>query len=126
MTGRLSDEALADHFRHALVVVQPASDEGFGLQPLEALASAAPLVVGDAAAVVDVVGDAAVCAPPHAQALATVLLALCEDQGRRKTLRAAGPLVADRYSWGVTADLTCAALQEAGQSRPAARRGPRR
>ena len=45
LTGRLADGELADHLRQAAVVVQPSSDEGFGLQPLEAMASGAPVVV---------------------------------------------------------------------------------
>ena len=60
LTGRLSDEALAEQLRNAAAVVQPSSDEGFGLQPLEAMASGAPVVVTEAGAVLDVVGDAAV------------------------------------------------------------------
>ncbi len=59
LTGRLTDIDLVDRLANAAVVVQPSSDEGFGLQPLEALAAGAPVVVTAAPAVIDVVGDAA-------------------------------------------------------------------
>lgn len=126
LTGRLDDAALADHYRRALVVLQPASDEGFGLQPLEALACGAPVVVTPAPAVLDVVGDAAVTVRPTAEAFGDQLLRVARDSELRGRLRSAGPVRAARYSWRRSAELVLEALEDAAVSRPAAARGPAR
>lgn len=56
---RLSDEELAAAYSGALALVYPSSHEGFGLPPVEAMACGCPVIVGDAPAVAEVVGDAA-------------------------------------------------------------------
>src|SRR6185312_15879133 len=96
LTGRLSDEELAAHLRHAAVVVQPSSDEGFGLQPLEAMASGAPLVVSRADAVLEVVGDCAIVCDATAAALAEgIVKALDEAPHLRRVARSR----AEVFTW---------------------------
>lgn len=56
---RLSDEALMAAYSGATALVYPSSHEGFGLPPVEAMACGCPVIVGDAPAVAEVVGDAA-------------------------------------------------------------------
>jgi glycosyltransferase involved in cell wall biosynthesis len=125
MTGRLTDFDLAERYRHAAVVIQPSSDEGFGLQPLEALASGAPLLITPSEAVADVVGDAAVVAPASPGALGAELVRLLKDFGGAAGLRKRGPQVAGGYSWCACAERVVQALELAA-SRPAASRfGPR-
>ena len=60
LLGRISDEDLRECYASAALCVQPSQYEGFGLQPLEALACGAPLIVFPEPAVVAVVGDATI------------------------------------------------------------------
>jgi glycosyltransferase involved in cell wall biosynthesis len=110
LVGHLPDDKLAARFRDAAVVVQPSSDEGFGLQPLEAIASGAPLVVTRAGAVIDVVGDAAIIRDSTADEVATgILLALAREHSLR-------PLARQRatcFSWDRSAALVLSCLTSA-------------
>ncbi|MBA2461063.1 MAG: glycosyltransferase family 4 protein [Actinobacteria bacterium] len=113
LTGRLSDDDLAERFRHAAVVVQPSSDEGFGLQPLEAMAAGAPVVVTATEAVIDVVGDAAVVCGPSATELAGGILAAVASAN---SLRVSARARAEKYSWDASAQAVLTALAAASQS----------
>jgi glycosyltransferase involved in cell wall biosynthesis len=110
LVGRVSDHELADLYRNAFIVVQPASDEGFGLQPLEALASGAPLLVASTPAVREIVDGAAMVVEAHGEAFSTGLSRLSRDQHLRGRLREAGPPVAASFSWGRSADLVLDSL----------------
>jgi glycosyltransferase involved in cell wall biosynthesis len=110
LTGRLGDRELATRLRNAAVVVQPSSDEGFGLQPLEAMASGAPVVVTDAGAVRDVVGTAAVVCGAKASEIAEAMLyALANGPSLRPTARSR----AEAYSWDASAAAVLAGLKAA-------------
>jgi glycosyltransferase involved in cell wall biosynthesis len=115
LTGRLSDADLAARFQHAAIVVQPSSDEGFGLQPLEAMAAGAPVVVTAAAAVVDVVQDAAVVCSATPAALADGVLTV---RAQADALRARARAQAERFSWDASADAVLEALGEASAGAP--------
>lgn len=121
LPGRLDDATLADLYRRSLVVVQPSSDEGFGLQPLEALASGAAVLLIPNPAVLDVVGSAALAVENHG--LSDALVRLYDDAALRAHLRVAGPKVAAGYSWRRAGELVLAALSDAAAI-PAAARGP--
>jgi glycosyltransferase involved in cell wall biosynthesis len=114
LTGRLSDAQLAECLREAAVVVQPSSDEGFGLQPLEAMAAGAPLVVTEAGAVTDVVADAAVVCPPEAGELSH---AIVEALVRAPELRGASRRRAAIYTWEASADAVIRSLAQAADGR---------
>jgi glycosyltransferase involved in cell wall biosynthesis len=110
LAGRLTDDELAARLQHAAVVVQPSSDEGFGLQPLEAMASGAPTVVTASAAVSEIVGDAAVVCPAETGSLAGGILA-ARAEGDPLRLRARAR--AERFSWDAAADAVLKALTDA-------------
>jgi glycosyltransferase involved in cell wall biosynthesis len=59
-----SDAALSRLYRMAAVFIFPSLYEGFGWPPLEAMAHGCPVVCSDAASLPEVVGDAALMAPP--------------------------------------------------------------
>jgi glycosyltransferase involved in cell wall biosynthesis len=110
LRGRLSDQELATRLRNAAVVVQPSSDEGFGLQPLEAMASGAPVVVTDAGAVRDVVGTAAVVCGAKASEIAEAMLyAFANGPSLRPSARSR----AEAYSWDASAAAVLAGLKAA-------------
>src|SRR5207237_1433031 len=57
--GRVGDDELCALYRRAMACVQPSSDEGFGLQPLEAMATGTPVIALDTPAAREVLGTAA-------------------------------------------------------------------
>ena len=113
LLGRISDEELRRRYATAAVCVQPSLYEGFGLQPLEALACGAPLVVFPEPAVVEVVGQAALVTH-HCDdtSLARSIAELWCDEPRRSHLRRCGPPRAAELSWQRTATLLADLLVE--------------
>ena len=62
--GYVSDDTLAILYRLAAVFVFPSLYEGFGLPPLEAMASGTPVVTSNVSSLPEVTGDAAVLVDP--------------------------------------------------------------
>ena len=65
MTGAINEEDLVVLYSLATVFCYPSFAEGFGLPPLEAMASAVPVVVSDTTSLPEVCGDAALYADPR-------------------------------------------------------------
>ena len=93
--GFVSDQTLAALYRLADVFVFPSLYEGFGLPPLEAMASGCPVITSNVSSLPEVVGDAALMIDPYepaaiAEAMSRVLTtpALREDLQRRGLARA--------------------------------------
>ena len=63
--GFVPHETLAVLYRLASVFVFPSLYEGFGLPPLEAMASGTPVVTSNVSSLPEVVGDAAVLVDPY-------------------------------------------------------------
>ena len=63
--GYLPDDTLAVLYRLAAVFVFPSLYEGFGLPPLEAMASGTPVVTSNVSSLPEVTGDAAVLVDPY-------------------------------------------------------------
>jgi glycosyltransferase involved in cell wall biosynthesis len=63
--GFLPDETLAALYRLASVFVFPSLYEGFGLPPLEAMASGTPVVTSNVSSLPEVAGDAAILVDPY-------------------------------------------------------------
>ena len=63
--GFVSDDTLAVLYRLAAVFVFPSLYEGFGLPPLEAMASGTPVVTSNLSSLPEVAGDAAVLVDPY-------------------------------------------------------------
>lgn len=104
LLGRVSDDDLRHSYAHAALCVQPARYEGFGLQPLEALACGAPLVVFAEPAVQEVVGDAALIVVDKTEdALAAAMVQLWQDERLRTRLHELGPKRAAELPWSATA-----------------------
>jgi glycosyltransferase involved in cell wall biosynthesis len=81
-----SDSVLAGLYRRAAVLLFPSLYEGFGWPPLEAMSAGCPVVCSTAASLPEVVGDAALVAPPGDEAgLAERVLRILGDPqlGRR-------------------------------------------
>ena len=102
--GFVPFEALRVFFERAALFVFPSLYEGFGLPPLEAMATGTPVVASNIAALAEVLGDAALLVNPEnvfeiARAIQEALL----DEDLRADLIAKGKAQAARYSWERTA-----------------------
>jgi glycosyltransferase involved in cell wall biosynthesis len=118
LLGRISDEALRQRYASAALCVQPSLYEGFGLQPLEALACGAPLVVFPEPAVEEVVGEAAIITRDRNEtSLAECIARLWSDKSQRANLRENGRRRATFFSWVRTARLLADLLVEMGRSK---------
>src|SRR5207244_13118384 len=112
--GPASQAELATLYRFAWAFVFPSLYEGFGLPPLEAMASGTPVVASDAPALPEVLGEAAVLTPAgDPQALADALAALAHDPDRRLAMRARGITHAARFRWERAARQTLAVYHQA-------------
>jgi glycosyltransferase involved in cell wall biosynthesis len=113
LLGRISDEELRRCYSHAALCVQPAHYEGFGLQPLEALACGAPLVVFKEPAVEEVVGTSAWVVPGRTEeALSEAIALLWRDATQRARLRLSGPKRAAQFPWSASAEMLARVLAE--------------
>jgi glycosyltransferase involved in cell wall biosynthesis len=103
--GALDDDALAILYATASLFCFPSFDEGFGLPPLEAMASGTPTIVSNAPAMVETCGDAAVYVDPNDAAdIARAINALVADPERCTALRYAGIERARSYTWNDAAN----------------------
>jgi glycosyltransferase involved in cell wall biosynthesis len=86
------------------VFAYPSLYEGFGIPPLEAMASGTPVVASTAGALPEVLGDAALLVPPQdTDALAQALEAAAQDSGE---LRRRGLERAAQFTWARAAEQT--------------------
>ncbi len=98
--GFVPIETLVVLYRLADVFVFPSLYEGFGLPPLEAMASGAPVVASNVSSLPEVVGDAALLVDPYdAESIAEGMRQVLTDGELRATLRARGFARAQQYSW---------------------------
>jgi len=98
--GYMPEETLAVMYRLAGVFVFPSLYEGFGLPPLEAMASGTPVVTSNVSSLPEVAGDAAVLVDPYdPQAIADGIHRVLTDEGLRRDLRRKGLARAHQFSW---------------------------
>jgi glycosyltransferase involved in cell wall biosynthesis len=98
--GFVPESTLAVLYRLATVFVFPSLYEGFGLPPLEAMASGTPVVTSNVSSLPEVVGDAALLIDPYdAAAIAQGLRQALTDESLRTALIARGLERAKGFSW---------------------------
>lgn len=103
--GYVPDEALPGLYSHADLFVFPSTYEGFGIPPLEAMTCGCPAVVGRAASLPEVCGDAAEYVDPFSvHAIKKGIERLLNDQARREELVKKGKERVKEYTAEKTAE----------------------
>lgn len=97
----------------ARAVVHPSRDEGFGLVPVEAMAAGAPVLAGEAPAVIEVTAGAACVLPDDPDAWAEAITRLADDPAGRDALVARGRGRAAVLTWDRAAAATLDVYAEA-------------
>jgi glycosyltransferase involved in cell wall biosynthesis len=111
--GRVSDDALIEHYRRASAFIDTSLYEGFGYQALEAMASGTPVVASATTSLPEVVGDAGLlCAPGDSEAFASALRRLRAEPALADDLRRRGIERAGEFTWERTAQELSAAIDE--------------
>lgn len=112
--GAVSDQELRILYNQARAVIWPSLYEGFGLPPLEAMASGAAVAVANESSSPEVAGDAALLFDPNDPLpISFALERLQEDDDLIKDLRIAGRERAGQFSWQRTLAGTHAVYREA-------------
>jgi len=116
--GWVGDETLPGVLAAADMFCYPSLYEGFGLPPLEAMATGTAALVGRYSAASEVLGDDAVFVDPlDVDDIARGLIELATDEGSRKRLERAGRIRASGYTWERTASSTLRAYEVAARFR---------
>jgi glycosyltransferase involved in cell wall biosynthesis len=93
-------EDLPAVYKAAHMFVFPSLYEGFGLPPLEAMASGIPVIASNGGSLPEILGDAALLVHPHdVSGLADAMTALMHDESLRASLIAKGTHRVLRYTW---------------------------
>jgi glycosyltransferase involved in cell wall biosynthesis len=98
--GFVSHQTLAALYRLAAAFVFPSLYEGFGLPPLEAMASGTPVITSNVSSLPEVVGDAALLIDPYEPAaIADAMQRVLDDTALADDLRRRGLVRARTFSW---------------------------
>ena len=122
----VEDESLPGLYADATLFVFPSFDEGFGLPALEALACGTPVIVSNAGALPETVGDAGLIfelrchSEPfdvaqdklREESLSTSMRQCLADKDLRLSLKEKGLARAELFSWQKTAELIWNTLHE--------------
>ncbi|MFT7621116.1 MAG: glycosyltransferase involved in cell wall biosynthesis [Myxococcota bacterium] len=111
-TGHVPFDSLRSWVYHADLMAFVSLYEGFGLPPLEAMASGTPVLASRAASIPEVCGDAAAfCNARDPEDLASSLRDLLHDPERRAQLVAAGRERIKAFDWDRSADETAVVIR---------------
>ena len=116
VTGYVQDHYLPSLYREATAFVYPSLYEGFGLPPLEAMASGTPVIVSRSSSLPEVVADAGLYIDPlDVDDLASAITKMVSDPLLAEDLRTKGLEQASRFSWEGAARETLDILRDAAR-----------
>lgn len=100
------DKELPALYRHALAFIYPSLAEGFGMPPLEAMASGVPVIVANNTALTEVVGDAGLLVgSKDTESLSQAICNIANDEELRNKLILLGFKQAKKFSWDDSAQV---------------------
>lgn len=115
-TGSITTEELVIVYALAKVFCFPSFAEGFGLPPLEAMASGVPVVVSNTAAMPEVCKDAAIYIDPREpDSIVNALNCLLKDEEKFNQMKNEGLKRAALFSWEKTASTFMQSILNAAQ-----------
>jgi glycosyltransferase involved in cell wall biosynthesis len=113
--GYVSDQTLGILYRLAAAFVFPSLYEGFGLPPLEAMASGTPVVTSNVSSLPEVAGDAAVLVDPYdVDSIVDGMRQILSDPARAAELRRRGIERAREFSWPRSVEKTLQVYRQVG------------
>ena len=113
MPGYVADKDLQHLMASAYCFLYPSIYEGFGLPPLEAMASGTPVITSDCASLPEVVGNAGVLLPADdAQQWAQTIIDLINEPQKYQQYVEAGLQRATLFNWATTAATTLNCFQK--------------
>jgi glycosyltransferase involved in cell wall biosynthesis len=114
LAGHVEDRLLPALYAGAIAMAYPSTYEGFGLPPLEAMASGTSVLTGNRSSLPEVVLDSGLLVDPYNEAeIADGMYRLVTDKGLREDLRRRGLLRAKQFSWDRAARKILEILQNA-------------
>jgi glycosyltransferase involved in cell wall biosynthesis len=113
-TGWIGEEDLPCLYASADAFIFPSFYEGFGIAPLQAMASGVPVVASRVSSIPEVVGDAALLINPHdVNDLSAAMERIIVDRQLRDQLISRGLERTKLYSWSKAAEETLALIKSA-------------
>jgi len=110
--GYLKDEDLQKMYKLAAVFVFPSLYEGFGIPPLEAMASGCPVVSSNLASLPEVVGEAGLLIDPkNAYKMADAISSLIKNDNVRNMMIERGYIQAEKFKWENSAKTALSVFQ---------------
>jgi glycosyltransferase involved in cell wall biosynthesis len=117
--GFVTDQELGEFYRNAKLVAYPSLYEGFGLPPLEAMASGAPVVTSSTSSIPEVVGRAAVLVDPrNRDQLARAMHRVLTDSSLRESMVRSGAEQVAKFNWYRVARSVLAVYHEVHKQKP--------
>jgi glycosyltransferase involved in cell wall biosynthesis len=117
LTDYISDEDLPLLYKLAKIFCFPSFAEGFGLPPVEAMASGVPVVVSKSTCLPEICGDAAIYIDPHdPKDIAYKINALLSDEEMSNNLIKKGFERSKLYDWEISAKKIIKIIEEVNEN----------
>lgn len=113
MPGYVPEQHLAHIMSGAYCFLYPSIYEGFGIPPLEAMASKIPVIAANMTSLPEVIGDAGILLNPYdSQAWSNTIANLIDDSALYQQYVRAGQQQAALFTWEQCADKTLACFRQ--------------